>query len=276
MNTGILSKSNAGWKLLMGLTGLLALVGLVPAQNAEAERESAGLLRFEVASIKAVAEGAMIQCGDLPCLNLPPRVVDPQRFRAMTTLDGPIGLIEWAYGVRNFQVVGAPEWLGQQKFDVQATAGNPSSEDQIRRMVQTLLEDRFRLRVHRETRQVPVYALVVGKKGPSLTPAKDALVYGGRGDIEVRPGRLFGRGTTMAMLAMILTDNLERPVIDRTGLTGHYDFNVTYEPSPAGPGFNPIGAAIFVPIQDLGLKLESQKDAVEVLVIDGIERPSAN
>jgi uncharacterized protein (TIGR03435 family) len=66
----------------------------------------------------------------------------------------------------------------------------------------------------------------------------------------------------MAMLAMILTDNL-RPVIDRTGLTGHYDFNVTYESSLAGPGFNPIGAAIFVPIQGLGLKLESQNDAVE-------------
>jgi uncharacterized protein (TIGR03435 family) len=80
----------------------------------------------------------------------------------------------------------------------------------------------------------------------------------------------------MAMLAMILTDNLERPVIDETGLSGHYDFNVTYEPSPAGIGFNPIGAAIFGPIQDLGLKLESQKNAVEVLVVDSIDRPSAN
>ena len=67
-----------------------------------------------------------------------------------------------------------------------------------------------------------------------------------------------------------------RPIVDKTGLTGHYDFNVTYEPIPVGPGFNPIGAAIFVPIQDLGLRVESQKDAVEVLVIDSIERPSAN
>jgi uncharacterized protein (TIGR03435 family) len=273
MNTWISPESNTCWKLPMGL---LVLAGLVAAQNTGAERESAGLLRFEVASIKAVAEEAMIQCGDLPCGNLPPHVVDPQRFRAMTPLDGPIGLIEWAYGVRQFQVVGAPEWLSRQKFEVQATAENPSSEDQVKRMVQSLLEDRFRLRVHREIRQVPVYALVVGKNGPSLTPAKDASIYGGRGDIEVRPGRLFGRGTTTAMLAMILTDNLERPVIDKTGLTGHYDFNVTYEPSPTGPGLNPIGAAIFVPIQDLGLKLESQKDAVEVLVIDSIERPSAN
>ena len=80
----------------------------------------------------------------------------------------------------------------------------------------------------------------------------------------------------MAMLAMILTDNLERPVIDKTGLAGHYDFNLTYEPGPSGPGFHPIGEAIFVPVQELGLKLESQKDTVEVLVIDSIERPSAN
>ncbi len=248
MNTGISQKSNAARELLMGVTGLLVVAGLVMAQNAETKTVSSGLLKFEAASIKAVAEGTIIQCGDLPCQNLRPLVVDPQRFRAMTTLDGPIGLIEWAYGVRSFQVVGAPEWLGHQKFDVRATAERPSSEDQVRRMVQSLLEDRFRLRVHRETRQVPVYALVVGKKGPSLAPAKDASIYGGLGDIEVRPGQLFGRGTTMAMLAMILTDNLERPVIDQTGLSGHYDFDVTYEPSPAaGTGFNPVGAAIFGP-----------------------------
>jgi hypothetical protein len=77
------------------------------AQNAEPA--SSGLLKFEAASIKAVAEGTVIQCGELPCGNLPPLVVDPQRLRAMTTLDGPLGLIEWAYGVRSFQVVGAPD-----------------------------------------------------------------------------------------------------------------------------------------------------------------------
>jgi uncharacterized protein (TIGR03435 family) len=263
-------------RFLMAITGVLALAGAVAAQNNRPERGAGGPPSFEIASIKAVAEKAMTQCGDLPCMNLPPRVDDPQRFRAMTVLDGPIGLIEWAYEVRNFQIVEAPEWLSSQKFEVQATTERLSSEEQMKRMVQTLLEERFHLRVHRETRQVPVYALVVGKKGASLTPAKNAGFNDGRGNIEVRPGRLFGRGTSMAMLAMILTDNLERPVIDKTGLTGHYDFSVTYEPGPTGPGFNPIGAAIFGPIQDLGLKLESQKDAVEVLVIDSIERPSAN
>ena len=165
MNTEVSPKSNAGRELLMGVTGLLLLAGLVMAQSAEPKTASAGPLKFEAASIKAVAEGAVIQCGDLPCQNLPPLVVDPQRFRAMTTLDGPIGLIEWAYGVRSFQVVGAPEWLSRQKCDVRATAERASSEEQVRQMVQSLLEDRFRLRVHRETRQVPVYALESCRSG---------------------------------------------------------------------------------------------------------------
>lgn len=232
--------------------------------------------RFEVASIKVVAEDAVTTCGDLPCANLTPRVVDPQRFRAMTALTAPMGLIEWAYGVRNFQVVGGPDWLSHEKFEIQATAGRSSDPDQFKRMMQQLLEDRFRLRVHRETRQVPIYSLVVSRKDSRLTPSKDPAP--GPGDIEVRPGRLFGRGATMAMLAMILTDNLERPVINRTGLDGHYDFNVTFEPPPPSSGnvFTPIGAAIFGPIQDLGLRIESQKDAVEVLVIDGVEHPATN
>jgi uncharacterized protein (TIGR03435 family) len=265
-----------GWKALMALAAPLVLAGMAAAQNRRAEHLAAETPHFEIASIKAVAEDSVTRCGDLPCMNLPPQIVDPRRFRAMTVLNGPIGLIEWAYGVKSFQVIGAPEWLSRQKFEVQATTELPSNEDSIKRMVQTLLEDRFHLRVHRDTKQIPVYALVLGKRGPNLTLAKNSSISEGRGDIEVRPGRLFGRGTTMDMLAMILTDNLERPVMDKTGLTGHYDFNVTYEPGPTGPGFNPIGASIFGPIQDLGLKLESQKDAVGVLVIDSIEQASAN
>jgi uncharacterized protein (TIGR03435 family) len=250
------------------------LVWLASASSSLAQLEPP---RFEAVSVKAVADGTVIRCGAYPCMNLPPVVVDPTRFRAMTEVTGPIGLIEWAYGVRNFQVVGAPEWLTQQKFEVQAVTEGPVAEAQMKKMVQGLLEDQFHLRQHRETRQVPVYALAVNKTSARLNTAKNDLINGGRGDIEVRPGRLFGRGTTMDMLAMILTDNLERPVVNKTGLSGHYDFDITYEPPPAtGPGFVPIGASIFVPVQDLGLKLESSRDAIEVLVIDSIDRPAAN
>jgi uncharacterized protein (TIGR03435 family) len=80
----------------------------------------------------------------------------------------------------------------------------------------------------------------------------------------------------MAMLAMMLTDNEDRPVIDKTNLTGHYDFSVTYEQDSTGAGFTSMGPSIFGPIQDLGLKLEPQKDRVEMLVIDSVDHPSEN
>jgi uncharacterized protein (TIGR03435 family) len=187
-----------------------------------------------------------------------------------------MGILEWAFDVRQFQVMGAPEWLKQQSFEILAGAENPSNEGQFKQMVQSLLADRFQLKVHRETRDVDVYALVVGKNGPKFDAAKSAPRNQGMGDIEVRPGRLFGRAATMDLLAHILTDNLERPVLDRTNLTGNYDFDLTYDQNSTGAGFTPLGGAIFVPIQDLGLKIEPQRDAVEVLVIDSIGRPSEN
>jgi uncharacterized protein (TIGR03435 family) len=185
-----------------------------------------------------------------------------------------MGIIEWAYGVREFQVQGAPDWLQQQTFEIQATAEHPSSESQIRQMVQGLLVDRFRLKLHRANKEIPVYALVVGRSGPKLQAAKAIPL--GQGDIEIRPGRLFAFGTTMGMFAHILTENLDRPVIDKTNLTGNYDFNLTYEQESTRPIYTPIGSGIFGPIQDLGLRLEPRKDAVQMLVIDSVERPSEN
>jgi uncharacterized protein (TIGR03435 family) len=182
-----------------------------------------------------------------------------------------------AYGVRDFQVVGAPEWLKQEAFEIPATAEHPSNECQIRQMVQGLLAHRFRLRLHRERREIPVYALIVGKNGPKLTLSKDDRLIQGLGDIQTRPGKLWGTGATMTLFTYILTDNLERPVVDKTKLTGHYDFTLTYdEPSSTGSGFTPIGAAIFGPIQDIGLRVVPQKAMFEMLVIDSVSRPSAN
>jgi uncharacterized protein (TIGR03435 family) len=234
--------------------------------------------QFEAASIKAIPEGTHFNCGDarspLLCSNIPPRMVDPQRFRAVSALSGPMGIVEWAYGVRDFQVAGAPEWLTRQSFEILATVEHPASEDQLRQMVRRLLADRFKLKLHHETRDIPVYALVVGKSGPKLPATKSAVL--GPGDIEIRPGRLSAVDATMALFAKILTENLERPVVDKTNLDGHYDFSLTYEPPSTGTGFTPIGPAIFAPIQDLGLKLESQKAPVEMLVIDSVERPPEN
>ena len=252
-----------------GLAGLVFLgrprntLGQAPAE-----------LQFEAASVKAVADGTRFACGEVSCTNIPPRMVDPQRFRAVSAVTGPMGIVEWAYDVRDFQIVGAPEWLTRESFDIQATVEQPANEGELKQMVRGLLVDRFKLKVHRETREMPVYALVVGKNGPKLVATKTAPR--GEGDIEIRPGRLAAFDATMALFAKILTENLERPVVDKTNLTRHYDFNLTYEPVSTGAGFSPIGPALFAPIQDLGLKLESQKDPVEILVIDSVEHPSAN
>jgi uncharacterized protein (TIGR03435 family) len=266
----------AGWLAAGRATRLpwfgLALViasGLAYAQPAPRE--------FDAVSIKSVAAGAVMQCGANPCSNLPPVIVSPTRFRAITEVSGPMGLIEWAYGVREFQVVGVPEMFAQKKFDVEAVAETAASEAQMKEMVRGMLEDRFHLRLRHESRQVPVYSLVFKKISSELKPAKDASINGGRGAIEVRPGRLFGRSTTTDMLAMVLTDNLERPVLNKTGLDGHYDFDLTFEPPPSnGHEFTLVGASIFAPIQELGLKLESSAEVVVLLVIDQLEWPSAN
>ena len=226
---------------------------------------------FEVASVKAA---------DATARWVSPSASDPQRFRALTIVPQ---LIEWAWSVRDFQILGAPKWLAQERFEIQATAAQPSGEDHLREMLRQLLATRFSLKLHRETREIPVFALVVGKSGPKLPIAKDATINGGLGEFGVGAKDLFALGGTMPMFARILTNNLDRPVVDKTDLTGHYDFKLTYDPpesSPRAPGeppaWTPVGPAIFTAIQELGLKLEPQKASFEMLVIDSVDRPSGN
>jgi uncharacterized protein (TIGR03435 family) len=158
-------------------------------------------------------------------------------------------------------------------------ADRPSSDEQIRRMLQELLAQRFKLKLHRETREIPIYALVVGKNGHKLQATKDAS-QNGDGSIWLGNGALSARGVTMALFVRILSENLDRPVLDKTSLPGRYDFNLTYDDQSSAAHadlhFTPVGPAIFGPIQDLGLKIEAQKDYVEMLVFDSAERPSAN
>jgi uncharacterized protein (TIGR03435 family) len=259
--------------VLVGLAGLFLFVrGSVRGQAAASSE-------FEVASVRPIPElppGASVP----PGFFLVPRVDDPQRFRARFNVGGTMGVLEWAYGVREFQVSGAPEWLKRELFDIDARAEHPSTEVQIKQMVQALLADRFKLKLHRETKEIPVYALMVSKDGPKLAEGKLRSVNRPLGDIEIPPGKLTAHGATMALFVQILTENLDRPVIDKTNLTGTYDFDLTYDGPSWGPeesgSWRPFGTAIFGPIQKLGLKLEPQKSPVEVLVIDSVEHPSAN
>lgn len=255
-------------KLILAAVGILVIATPPPAAFAQQ--------RFEVASIRQVPEGERLGRGDVRFWLLPPRVDNPQHFRAINTVSR---LIEWAYRVRDFQILNGPAWIRddqKSRYEILANAEQSSSDDEFRAMVRELLADRFQLKLRRENRETPTYVLVVGKNGPKLPPAKDATLNDGQGIFTIGNGALRATGGTMAMLAKILTDNLERPVIDRTNLAGHYDFSLTYGQPQAGPMFTPMNEAIFVPIQELGLRIEAQREPVEFLVIDSVSRPSEN
>jgi uncharacterized protein (TIGR03435 family) len=162
-------------------------------------------------------------------------------------------------------------------------------------MLQALLADRFKLTIHRETKDLPAYALVIAKNGPKLQEAKPGTYpedgKGHAGRILMDPGQLTGQGLPIATLAEFLSEWLGRTVLDQTGLKGNYDFTLKWTPEPGqgmmlrGPeGSNPgpeggpptDSPAITAIQEELGLKVESTKAPVEVLVIDHVEKPSEN
>jgi uncharacterized protein (TIGR03435 family) len=224
-------------------------------------------------------------------------------------------LIRTAYGVEDHQISGGPNWLDSDHFEVEAKMDSSTadalhklSEDQRmlerEQMLQALLADRFRLTVHRETKELPMYALVVAKNGSKLQEAKPGDTYpqgikgpdgvGRQGLMRMERGQVTGRGLDMTFLARLLTQELGRTVLDKTGLTGNYDFTLQFktddsqgamfkgpesgQPSPAEtPSPDSSGPSIFTALQEqLGLKLESKKGAVDILVIDHAERPPEN
>jgi uncharacterized protein (TIGR03435 family) len=229
-------------------------------------------------------EAASVRVSD-PSLVLPPgpsvQFLPSGRFVAPRV--SLFVLLQQVYGVRSYQISGGPGWVRSEQFEIQATAGSPASEDQMKLMVQALLADRFHLKLHRETREIPVYALIAGKSGPKLQSAKDATQCGGSGCFGVGNGNLTANGTTMTFFAgEVLTRLLDRPALDKTGLAGHYDFKLTYDQSSTQPPIVGMpmapteGPSIFAAVEDLGLKLIPEKDPIEILVIDSAERPDAN
>jgi uncharacterized protein (TIGR03435 family) len=191
------------------------------------------------------------------------------KFTAMTA---PLkNLVGFAYQLREHQVTGGPGWIDTEPFDISAKADAPANDDQLHQMVQALLADRFQLKFHRETKEQPVYTLVLAKSGPKLKEVKTV----GRGVGIGMRGRLNGNGADMETLASVLSTRLGRSVVDRTGLKGFYDFVVTWTPDEVQP--DTPGPSLFTALQEqLGLKLESSKGPVEILVIDHVEKPTEN
>lgn len=198
-----------------------------------------------------------------------------------------IFIIQQVYGLQDYQVAGAPKWISDwstSRFDIQAKAGASTSEAELRRMAQNLLADRFNLKTHRETRSLPVYELAAAPKGLRLQATQVKDKPPGAGGIEFAAAGWI-RGTNIAMPALIrvLTTLGERPVLDRTGFAGAFDFSLEWAADPPAGGRVEAGAqeprrpSLLAALQEqLGLKLAPGKAPVEVLVIDSVEKPTAN
>jgi len=189
----------------------------------------------------------------------------------------------------DYLIVGGPDWIGSARFDVVATAENGAA---LPLLLRQLVEDRFKVRAAFQKRNMPIYELILSTKGGSLGPAIrrnngdcDGRATGPPCVGQIRPGLITGRGLTMERIASALArvmPSVGRPVIDRTGLVGAFDFSLSWTPdqavtncTPGIPTIDPNGPSIFTALQEqLGLKLEAARGPVEVLVIDSVERPT--
>jgi uncharacterized protein (TIGR03435 family) len=302
-------------EITIGLSGIAALSASmlftpmisVPPLRAQAPATAAPIdapkRQFEVASVKVNKSG-----DNRVMLGLQPG----GRFTASNV---PLrNLITQAYRIQATQLVGGPDWIRSERFDISAKADGDPSQEQIAEMMQALLAERFALAVHRDTREMPVYALSLaradGRLGDKLKPSAvdcEALFGRGRGrgglppapapgapvqcGMRMGPGLMNAGSTTLDQFANSLGLNVGRIVQNKTGLTGRYDIELSWTPEgrgggPAGaPGGAPApggfpapdasGVSIFTAIQEqLGLKLDSTRAPIEVLVIDSVTMPT--
>jgi uncharacterized protein (TIGR03435 family) len=236
-------------------------------QSPPADRSST---EFEVASIKPNLSGSG-RSGS----SMPPRGI----FRGTNlTLRQ---LIVTAYRVRTFQVVAGPDWIDNDRFDLQARASDDAMPDQMPVMLQALLAERFGLAFHREVREQPVYALVMandnGALGPALKRSECPDGCGLNTSTTNGSGTALGKGETMGRVAEWLGNMVDRMVIDRTGLAGTFDFELRFTRDDAlgRSDLPPDAPSIFTALREqLGLRLESARGPVEFLVIDRASQPT--
>lgn len=273
-------------KLLLAATGVVAvagpfLSGVMHTSQVHAQSQTASISQpvFEVASVKRskpVSAGAR---GDGLSVMIPVGIdTEPGKLTARNeTLKN---LISAAYGVKEYQISG-PEWLSSERYDIYAKAANPVGEMQLLQMLRPLLAERFQLKFHRDQKEFTVYALAVDKNGPKITKSKD------EGDAKINMGgrRVSAQHASLAEFAHVLSIQTGQPVVDRTGLVGNFDINLTWAPdaltgmpSPAGENTGHENASdptttIFAAVREqLGLKLQATKALLDVLVIDHAEK----
>jgi uncharacterized protein (TIGR03435 family) len=330
------------WRKLFPATGAVTLAVLVllsvlkapawaqapTAQSPAApqwQTDAGGKMEFDVASVKQNKSG-LPPSGNLPYSNIP---LGPQDMYAPT--GGLLSATNWrliqyvifAYKLTPDQILSVqsqlPKWATTDRYDIQARASGNPTKDQFRLMTQALLADRFKLAIRYETRQLPVFVLVLDKPGklgthiqlhPEDSPCSSAPpAPGSASDLPATvaggfpescgsfagwlapnaPGRVRvgARNVPMAMLATSFNvpfTGVDRPILDKTGLAGKFDFVIEFTPqsngfSPPGSEFRPdeSGPTFFEALKEqLGLKLDPQKGPVDVVVVDHVEQPSEN
>jgi uncharacterized protein (TIGR03435 family) len=247
---------------LLKLLSLLLVLQPVAAQTS--------VPRFEVATIKPAGASP----DGHTHINYPPN----GRFSATNiTL---LSLMQWAYGMSEKQILDGPAWLSSTRFDIQAEADigdrmksltSEQGNELKRRMVQSLFAERFQLKIHSETRTLPAYDLVLAKGGLKLQASESSGNSRGIGDTHFN-----GQGLGMTSIAEALSKITGRVVVDKTDLTGRYDFKLQWSADDA-PATDSDAPTLFTAVQEqLGLKLESAKEPIPVLIIDHVDQPSPN
>jgi uncharacterized protein (TIGR03435 family) len=265
---------------MIALSALMLAGSFAPRWIAFAQEEPRPT--FDVASIKINVDGG------------PEGGFRPMPGGRLTAKNTSLtNLIAETYGhLLYYQVVGGPGWMNSARFDIEARAhGNPD-EDRIMLMLQPLLEDRFKLKLHHETRELPVFTLTAARGGIKLKPSKAGSCVAGDKFYAPLGGeakycgtnRFFRKGSNIewnatridtAAAAKLLSSVLRRTVVDKTGFTGTFDVHVEW--TPDSDSSDAAGPSIFTVLrEELGLKLESAKGPVDVLVIDHAEKPDAN
>jgi bla regulator protein blaR1 len=312
-------KLDFGRKLLLSAAGLLAVaapivLGQVRATQNQPASQDQGTAAispapvFEVASVKLDRPGDRDAATRLTSGGAAIRLTSDRLVITNFTLHA---LIRTAYMLQDGYISGEPTWLGTERYDIDAKVDPDQLNKlapgqrkvQIMHMLQALLADRFKLTVHHETKELPIYALVIANGGPKVKEAKPGDTYpngptgpggrpiGGGTLVEPERGKLVGQGVPIANLVQLLSRYPEldgRVVLDRSGLAGEYDFTLQWTPENAMLNGGMTGSdnnasssdsspSLFTAIQEqLGLKLESTKGPVDTLVIDHVEHPSKN
>jgi uncharacterized protein (TIGR03435 family) len=299
--------------LLSGTAMAIAIAALIaPQPHAQSFNAPAGTVPAPDPNIPLYFEAASVKPSDPG--NPPGQGIRRQPGGRFNTFNSPVRmLITFAYQIQGYQLVGGPDWITGERYDIVAKMeGDPppvipgTGADHMMLATRTLLADRFKLKIHKETRELDIYALTMaksgGKPGPKLIPARGGCspdeFAGGRGapppgsggpppvvcGIQQGPGRIRFGNYPLELFARSIAGRVGRAVVDRTGLTGNWEFELEFQPEvpqgqlPPGaapPPVDPDAPSFFTALQEqLGLKLDATKGPVEVWVIDSIERPT--